>query len=206
VQVNFAAGKAQLHVQNLPVEEYFTLPNALADGPEIDATISFDAVWSGPVTRRLNFQNGAAIDPFAGEFVENQVTVSWSGSNANGFSFTSNPGNFSTSVDSFSELGHDRNGRFFNSHRASAGVDLAVAFAPLSLPGGNSAVSDLGNTGIGHSLNSVGNGLAQAIVPSDLKNSWTTNTGKLSTVVSAARESAFEFVWDPIATSLVTKT
>jgi hypothetical protein len=90
VQVNFAAGKAQLHVQNLPVEEYFTLPNALADGPEIDATISFDAVWSGPVTRRLNFQNGAAIDPFAGEFVENQVTVSWSGSNANGFSFTSN--------------------------------------------------------------------------------------------------------------------
>jgi len=205
VQVNFAAGKAQLHVQNLPVEEYFTLPNALADGPEIDATISFDAVWSGPVTRRLNFQNGAAIDPFAGEFVENQVTVSWSGSNANGFSFTSNPGNFSTSVDTFAELGHDRNGSFFNSRSASAGVAFAGVFSPLALPGGNSATSDLGSTGLGHSLNLAGNGLAQAMVPSNVKIPGAPDTAHLSTVVGAARESAFEFIWDPIATSLVTR-
>jgi len=102
-----------MHVQDLAVEDYFKLPNALADGPEVDATVSFDVVWSKPVTRRFNFQNTTAVDPFAGEFVENQVTVSWSGSNANGFSFTSNPGNFSTSVDTFSELSHVRNGSFF---------------------------------------------------------------------------------------------
>jgi hypothetical protein len=113
VQVHLGAARAEMHVRNLAVEDYFNLPNALADGPEVDATVSFDVIWSGPITRRLNFQNSTAIDPFAGEFVENHVTVSWSGSNANGFSFTSNPGDFSTSVDPFSELSKDRNGRFF---------------------------------------------------------------------------------------------
>jgi hypothetical protein len=107
-------------------------------------------------------------------------------------------------------LGQDRNGTFFNSQSASTAVALQGAFLRLALQGGNLAVQpdlavlDIGGTGLGHPLNPAGNGLAQSMVPSDLKNPLATNTAKLLTVVGAARESAFEFVWDPIATSLVT--
>jgi hypothetical protein len=103
-----------MHVSNLAMEDYFKLPNALADGPEVDATASFDVVWSGPVTRRLNVPDGTNGDRFAGEFVENQATVTWSGNNELGFRFTANPGDFSTTVRgrAFAELGHERNGIF----------------------------------------------------------------------------------------------
>jgi hypothetical protein len=103
-----------MHVSNLAMDDYFKLPNALADGPEVDATASFDVVWSGPVTRRLNVPDGTNGDQFAGEFVENQATVTWSGSNELGFRFTANPGDFSTTVRgrAFAELGHERNGIF----------------------------------------------------------------------------------------------
>jgi hypothetical protein len=116
-----------MHVRNLELEDYFNLPNALADGKtalsgppgsglgENDATVSFDFVWSGPVTRRVNFKDAA--NGFAGEYVENQATVTWSGLNEDtGFTFTANPGKFSTSVPEagpFAELGHERNGVFF---------------------------------------------------------------------------------------------
>jgi hypothetical protein len=104
-----------MHVSDLDMEDYFKLPNALADGPEVDATASFDVVWSGPVTRRLNVQDGSNGNQFAGEYVEDQATVTWSGSNELGFRFTANPGDFSTSVPvrAFAELGHERNGIFF---------------------------------------------------------------------------------------------
>src|SRR5262249_34656015 len=111
VQVNFGAGKAEMHVHNLATDDYFFLPNSLDQGGllgEADATVSFDVVWSGPITRRVNVKDAA--NGFAGEFVQNQVTVSWSG-NELGFSFTANPGNFSTSVpaEPFAELGQERN-------------------------------------------------------------------------------------------------
>jgi hypothetical protein len=159
-----------MHVQNLAVEDYFKLPNALANGPEVDATVSFDVVWSGPITRRFNFQNSTAVDPFAGEFVENQVTVSWSGSNANGFSFTSNPGNFSTSVDPFSELSKDRNGSVFSggSGEGSSGgtaTALSVSNALSSVlvtRGDHDAATVLANLLAARSLTSplpAGNGM-----------------------------------------------
>jgi len=106
--------------------------------------------------------------------------------------------------------GQDRNGSFFNSQSASSAVALSGAFSRLVLPGGNlavqpdSAVLDVGGTGLGYSLNSTGNVLARS-VPSDLKNPLAITTANLLTVVGAAQESAFEFVWDPIATGLVTK-
>jgi hypothetical protein len=141
VQVNFAAGKAEMHVQNLVMEDYFKLPNALANGPEVDATVSFDVVWSGPVTRRLNVPDGSNGNRFAGEYVENQATVTWSGSNELGFRFTANPGDFSTSVPgrAFAELGHERNGIFVpqgsgNTNADTAPVLAALAARPYSAP------------------------------------------------------------------------
>ena len=57
--------------------------------------------------------------------------MDWSGSNASGFHFTANPGNFSTSVSEagpFAQLGRERNGIFFPSGRSdqdgSPGIPL----------------------------------------------------------------------------------
>ena len=106
VHVNGVSGAAEMHVSGLAIEDYGKLSNALADGPSVEATVSFDVVWSGPVTQRLNVTD--ATHTFAGEYAINQATVAWSGSNAAGFSFQS-----ATSTSLFAETGHERNGIFF---------------------------------------------------------------------------------------------
>jgi hypothetical protein len=118
VQVQFGAGKAQMHVSGLATLDYPNLPISVSSQWQtsfVPATISFDVVWNGPVTRRVNVRDGTNGNQFAGEFMENEATVTWSASNTTGFSFQSNPGNFSTSVRAFAELGHERNGIFFQS-------------------------------------------------------------------------------------------
>jgi hypothetical protein len=116
-----------MHVRNLAEVNYYS-PSGLAGnisvGPNwqtagVDATVSFDVVWNGPVTRRVNVRDAA--HGFAGTFNEvnnNNVSVRWSGSNALGFSFTSNVGNLTTSTALapgifFAQLAHERNGIFF---------------------------------------------------------------------------------------------
>jgi hypothetical protein len=103
-----------MRVTNLAVEDYFNFPNGLADGHEVDATVSFDVVWGDPVTRRVEVEHGTNGNRFAGEFVEDHATVTWSGSNELGFRFRSNSGDFSTSAPgrAFAELGRERNGIF----------------------------------------------------------------------------------------------
>jgi hypothetical protein len=117
VAVHFAAGKAEMRVDNLPVRDYHNAANSL--GKDTFATafdpavVSFDVVWSGPITRHVQVPDGTLGNHYAGEYVENQVTVTWSGKNlAEGFTFTANPGTFVTSsVDGgFAELGRERNG------------------------------------------------------------------------------------------------
>ncbi|HZV03842.1 MAG TPA: hypothetical protein VE999_02015 [Gemmataceae bacterium] len=127
VQVNPAAGTAEMHVSNLSEVSYYS-PSGFAGnislGPNwqtagVDANVSFNVVWNGPVTRRVNIKDAA--DGFAGLFNEvnnNNVTVQWSGSDASGFSFTSNVGNLATSTalapgNFFAQLAHERNGIFF---------------------------------------------------------------------------------------------
>src|SRR5262249_19645800 len=108
VQVNPGAGMAELHVRDLALRDYFNIPNALAQGAFVPATVSVDVVWSGPVTRRVNVRDAA--NDFAGNFAENQATVSFSATEE-GFQFQSAPASTSTSV--FAEVGHERNGTFF---------------------------------------------------------------------------------------------
>jgi hypothetical protein len=101
-------------------------------------------VWNGPVTRRVNIQDGSNGNQFAGEFVENDATVTWSGSDpTTGFSFRSNPGNLSTSIPAaaFVGLGHERNGLFVQADPAAAppaGADdngpMGQALTTLLLP------------------------------------------------------------------------
>jgi hypothetical protein len=127
VQVNPAAGTATLDVSNLAEVNYFSRKGGagiISLGPDwqtagVDATVSFHVAWRSPITRRVEIRDAA--DGFAGTFNEvnnNNVTVSWSGSNALGFSFTSNVGNLATSTalapgNFFAQLAEERNGIYF---------------------------------------------------------------------------------------------
>jgi hypothetical protein len=81
----------------------------------VPATVSFDLTWtaSGP---RHHYKPGSSdpTDPtfFDGKFRGAEVTGSFSGSNADGFTFTSDPG--VTAEGSFAELGTERNGSFIS--------------------------------------------------------------------------------------------
>jgi hypothetical protein len=109
VDVHVGAGKARMKADNLALEDYFDIPNALfhLESPvEVDATCSFDIRWSPPVTERSQITSPAGS---VGHQVLCQATMTWSASNALGFSFESDPAG-TTSV--FAQLGHVRNGRF----------------------------------------------------------------------------------------------
>jgi hypothetical protein len=140
VTVNLGAGKAEMQVTNLALGDYFTKANAFGanwQNGDVDATVSFDVVWGGPVTRRLNFQDSNNLDQFGGEFVENQASVTWSGSNANGFTFTANPGGLSTSFAGFAELAHVQNGAFFDAGSTdTVKADAGLAHVLTAFPTG----------------------------------------------------------------------
>ena len=109
VTVQVGAGKAEMSVDNLSVDDYFNIPNGLLHFQDpIAATVSFDIQWSGPVTDRSQVNDPSV--GFAGQFVLSQATMQWSASRADGSSFVSNPSG-TTSV--FAQLGQMRNGSFY---------------------------------------------------------------------------------------------
>ena len=106
------AGKAFMTVANLQLFDFFNIPNGLfrfLSPVSVEAICSFDIRWSGPATDRSHVSDPTV--GFAGEFVLSQATMTWSATNANGFSFVSDPSG-TTSV--FAQLGHMRNGVFFD--------------------------------------------------------------------------------------------
>jgi hypothetical protein len=228
VQFHFGAGKAEMRVTNLHLEDYFNFPNGLADGHEVDATVSFDMVWAGPVTRRIEVEHGTNGNRFAGEFLEDHATVTWSGSNELGFRFRANPGNFSTSVPgrAFAELGHERNGVFFGEdegHDEDRGSSPApgfasddgsrdLAFAELALLGENWAlhstsaamVPDAMDFTLRDSWGDPRGAPGQMLLTSGSQNGLGGFTKHNAPAVQAAGDGAFMFAQDPAATSLVT--
>jgi hypothetical protein len=218
VQVsNLLGGRAEMHVRNLPVEDYFDLDNALADGPAAEATVSFDMVWNGPVTRTVNVRDAA--HGFTGTFVENQVTVTWSGTNELGFAFDSNVGNFSTSVPgrTFAEIGREHNGVFFpggtSPFLASPSAGLQVnppgdpAFALLAAQGQTVVVAPVAfvwaQSLTGQApLHLAGVGSAESVFTSQPDHGLAADSlTKMTTVARTAPEHAVGFVEDPTATS-----
>jgi hypothetical protein len=105
---NLRTGKAEMRVTNLHIEDYFNLANALKDGHSIEATVAFDVVWGGDVTRRVDIRD--TTTGFEGRFKEESATVVFA-AQEDGFTFVSNPANTSSSA--FAELGQERNGSFF---------------------------------------------------------------------------------------------
>jgi hypothetical protein len=212
---NLLAEKAEMHVRNLALEDYFDIiPNSLADGPAAEATVSFDVVWDGSVTRRVNVTDAA--HGFTGTYVENQVTVTWSGTNELGFAFDANPGNFSTSFPerTFAEIGREHNGIFFPGGSSPflarpltglpANPNLDPVVALLMTQAGNGAVApvsvarDQGLASPG-SLNLGGAGVAQTVLTSQRHDGLATDSAaKIATVARTTPEQTVGFVADPV--------
>jgi len=108
IEVNFAAGKASFQVSDVDVEDYHDVVNALMDGPEVDAEVSWNIRWSHPLgrTKIRDIENN-----FAGDFVQNVAQLAWTGK-TDAATFVSHPAE--TSVNEFSLLAHERNGVFFS--------------------------------------------------------------------------------------------
>jgi hypothetical protein len=87
------------------VEDYGNVVNALMDGPSVEASVTFDVNWSG-VSERVKIRNSDT--DFAGEFIRNDATLTWSASET-GFSFQTD----SALSSNFATIGHERNGLFF---------------------------------------------------------------------------------------------
>jgi hypothetical protein len=126
LHLDFASGKAELHVQQLADFNYHDANASI--GPDwqtayVPAKVSFDVVWNGPLTRQFHVEDGSNGNSYSGEFEENQATVTWSVKSADGFRFQSNPGDFATSAaltgngtlpgsGVVATLGYEGNGRF----------------------------------------------------------------------------------------------
>lgn len=108
ISVNFAAGTGSFRANNVDVEDYHDVVNALLDGEEVDAQVSWDIRWSHPLGRSKvrDVANG-----FTGDFVQNVAKIAWSG-HTDTASFVSDPAE--TSTNEFSLLAHERNGIFFS--------------------------------------------------------------------------------------------
>jgi hypothetical protein len=107
VSVHSGAGEAAIDVNNLAVQDFFSLPNFFSGGASAPAVVSFHLIWSGVINR---VKTRDVVNGFAGEFIENNATIAWS-AQTDHFQFVSDPANTSTS--SFAEVGHERNGVFF---------------------------------------------------------------------------------------------
>jgi hypothetical protein len=106
------AGKASMTVANLRLFDFFNIPNGLfrfLNPVSVGAICSFDNHWSGPVTNRSHVSDPTV--GFAGEFVLSQATMTWSAATDDGFRFVSDPAG---TTSAFAQLGHMRNGVFFD--------------------------------------------------------------------------------------------
>jgi hypothetical protein len=97
-----------MSVRHLSLFDFFNIPNGLfrfQNPVSLDANVSFDIRWSGPVTSSSSVTTPGS----SGTLFMNQATMTWSARNASGFHFTSNP---SGTHSAFGQLGRVRNGIF----------------------------------------------------------------------------------------------
>jgi len=109
LDANLGAGRAGLDAKNLPVQDFFNIPNTLfrnQSPASVDAKVSFDIQWSGPLTN-----SGPVTSPAGSTGVLSmaKADMTWSARNSSGFRFESNPKGTSSV---FGQLGRVRNGVF----------------------------------------------------------------------------------------------
>jgi len=107
--ISLGRGRAHMAMTDLALTDFFDIPNALFrfENPvSSPAKCSFDIQWNGPVTSRGSVTGSPGS---TGELIMSNATMTWSASNALGFSFVSNPSGTSSI---FAQLGHVQNGVF----------------------------------------------------------------------------------------------
>jgi hypothetical protein len=111
IKASFGNATASLHLQDLALTDYFNIVNALENGAlqaPVAATLSsLDVEWSGPGTRVKVTDNS---NSFEATLIRNTATMTWSATNAMGFSFVSDPAGTTSLV---AQIGHEKNGVFF---------------------------------------------------------------------------------------------
>ena len=107
--IHVGAGRARMTATDLPETDFGNIPNALfrfQPPVSTDAHVTFDIHWSGPVTSR----GGVTTKGSSGDLVMCNATLTWSARESTGFRFVSNP---SPTTSAFAQLGHIKNGVFF---------------------------------------------------------------------------------------------
>jgi hypothetical protein len=107
LDVNLGKGSASIKITDISIEDYGNFGNSLGGGPSVPATLSYEIHWFG--------QNSLdhVVSPdglMTGQFVRNSAQMEWSAT-VGDYQFVSDPA--STSFSSFAEIGHERNGIFF---------------------------------------------------------------------------------------------
>jgi hypothetical protein len=100
--------RAHLIVDDLDVEDYHDVVNAILDGPSLEAEVSFKARWHG-VRHRRHVHN--AEQRFDLHAVQTWATVEWTGRSGS-VVYRSDPAE--TSRTEFAELAFERNGSYFS--------------------------------------------------------------------------------------------
>jgi hypothetical protein len=107
IDINPGAGSASWHFKGT-VSDFGTVVRSLMGEPPIGAaSVQWTIDWSG-VSNRLNITNTGLKTPFAGEFVQNTATMSWSASEPGSGDMVG-----ATHTSGFAVIGHERNGVFF---------------------------------------------------------------------------------------------
>ena len=107
LEVDLQDGTATLGLDDLDVEDYHTLLNALKDGPSDSASVSFEMRWKA-IAAPMNVSD--SVHRFSGRFQLSTVQIEWSAKAPN-FEFVSDAA--SSTVNVKSVIGRERNGIFF---------------------------------------------------------------------------------------------
>ncbi len=94
-----------MKMTNVPLYDYFDIPNAFMRGKYAPATASFEISWSGIINRKQLRDDAVG---WGGEFAETAAKITFTAQSA-GFSYTSKE----TTTQRFSIIGRERNGSYF---------------------------------------------------------------------------------------------
>ena len=108
MRVHLADGEAVLDAQNIAVFDWGTVPNSLANGAHVGASISLRVIWYGRGTQ-VPFSSGAAM--FKGAYSVNKVVVrAIARTPSQNLKLVTDP---LTTVTNFAQIGSESNGFFF---------------------------------------------------------------------------------------------
>jgi hypothetical protein len=108
VYANLDRAQAHLIVDDLDVEDYHDVVNAILDGPSLEAEVSFKARWHGVRHRRHVHNTERHFDLHA---VQTGATLEWTGKSGS-VVYRSDPAQ--TSRTEFAEIAFERNGSYFS--------------------------------------------------------------------------------------------